>query len=260
MRIVGIETKKMIDKALDLLSKNKGERKETLMEITKFLFTAFISSFVYKLVFGDFEILKFEDYEKLIPFFATGDFIKVSIIFIIIWHLFYYIIPFFFTFRATKKVNKIANFFKKKKEELLVDEQIHFPMKNAPPYFKKLINLLEKISYFSKNNGTWETGFAYHKLENFVGELADDKDDIDLSYFLDSIMVTLQFIIIYFGFIVINNSIPFWFTLLISIGIILYLAFIWIGIIVGLLIKVHCKPIKKFMEDIREKRIPLILV
>lgn len=158
-----------------------------------------------------------------------------------------------------KYMNKIENFFKKKKEKFLINEEIHFPMKTAPAYLKKLVKLLEKLSYFSTSNGTWETGFAYHKLENYIGELAEEKDVIDLTYFLDSIMVIFQFIIIYFGFII-NNSIPFWFTFLVSIGMLLYLVFICTGIIVGLLIKVHCKPMKKFMEDIREKKIPLVIV
>lgn len=256
----------MIEKALDLLSKNKGERRETLMEIIKFLFISFMSLFVYRWVFGDFDIIPFKDFEKILLFFTSGDFIKPSIIFIILWYFWYHGVDFIIMIITTNHMEKVAKIFSDLNKDIVSNNhQLLIPTTIILPFgvgkiLKSMLQFIVELSFIRKGDNGWEAGYSFHKIENFVIELSEGEDEIDLSYFFDSIIITVQFMIIYFCYLVWNNSISCWFSLFMMLLIIIILLLNWIGIILGLLFKVYITPIKNRLEDFREGRITILTI
>lgn len=252
----------MLDKFLDLVSKNHSERKESILEIIKVLFTIFLSFFPYQLIFGDFTIINFENLDKIIPFFTSGDFLKPLIIYTIVWHLFYYIIKIPLTLFIAQKVEAvssvIANIFK----ELFANDLTISLSKseNYPKWATKIGGLLKDLSIVQEIDGQWKAGHNFRKTDKFIEDIENGEDDIDTSYFIDSIILCVQFAIIYFGHLIWHNNIAWWFSLIVLVILVGYVILCCFIAFYGMLFSIFVIPIKNWVENFEEDKIKILSI
>lgn len=242
---------------IELLNKfiTDEDRKHYILDVLKVLFTLVLSLKIYVAQFGDIALISLgDDYFTRVfnAFKADSYFIPITI-YIIVWHFFFYFLqlPLLFFKRWVLSVIARASSPNFSKFEgvivlIMVSPLSIFAIKRFQDYLFKSFEYFNFMSRDSENKLTIHDSF-----KSMIELIENDKDKkISTSYLRQSLLVLFQFSIVYFAYVKVEITIPFYMNLIILLSIIMYCWFLLFGIAIGTGMKYYSKEFINEMQSL----------
>ncbi|MGB1205939.1 MAG: hypothetical protein ACPG5B_09845 [Chitinophagales bacterium] len=238
----------MLTKVIDLISKSNDNNGKIALNLIKYLLTLVFSGIIYSWFFGSFELIPLKDFDEILKFCLSGNFIKPLLIFIIVWHLFYTVLELI----ISQYVISTVNFFAWLTKQLKVVKFDNSP-KVLKIAYQSLFKALVRMSFFRYEGKILIIGYSFHKFKKIIKNAKEEKDIIDINFFIQCFIVILQLIVLLWILDLVNGNISFVFNLSVTLLLILSLIVIWyfIGIVLG--IRMYAIPLYEEMLEMEKE-------
>jgi hypothetical protein len=187
----------MFGQIIDLLVKKESERRSVIYFLLKIFFTSTLTAKLFESIFGAYRLIPLTDFTAIIDFFIHGNIIVCVALFYLVWFFSFRMISFFLSLIVLwpaaslynvlyRIVNNPQTFFAPVISDKTLTKFAHF--------YIKLLNIIGIIDTEAKE---LNPGIQFYKFYDYLGDVEDDKQEVDSSEHADRISLILQFIFIY---------------------------------------------------------------
>ncbi len=187
----------MFGQLIDILVKRDSDRKEIIYLFLKVLFTGALTAYFYEAIRGPFDIISITNFGDIVNYFIKGDAIITFGLFYITWTV---------SYEITSIMASILAFWLSSKLYEVIQSLVHNPnqltfeierSQSFKKWAKRYVYLFNIIDIIEIENNEVKAGRQFYKFYDYLIDIDEDKKAVDKGDFIDTMVLCLQFVVLY---------------------------------------------------------------
>lgn len=240
----------MFGQLIDILVKRDSDRKEIIYLFLKILFTSALTAYFYEKLRGPFEIISIANIGDIVNYFIKGEAIITFGIFYLTWTVSYEIVSLLTSVLASWLSSKLyegIQYLVNNPDFLSLEIEKNTSVRKWFQWYVYVFNVIDIIEI---ENNEVKAGRQFYKFYDYLIDIDEGRKNVDKGDFIDTLVLCLQFIILYnvldLNFLTIN----IWVLILSILIIFVLLCYSFLAYVLAIMVDVKHGRLLKLMNKI----------